>query len=401
MSTLIKIQGSEIASGQPVEWNIYDKDGVLLLRKGFVITSLTQMSLVVSRGYYHEPVVESPQPDGTVSLPPLHTDEEYAQPFVLKDWSKKDAAHYAVLSMEDAMDTLEPILQDIARMYPAPDLQGELMGLADALHKAVRLHLDICLASVFLSRVDTKNYRVRHAVDTAIITIIIALHLGFSRHEIARTTAAAFTMNIGMWFQQNRLAKRVEPLDEELTQVIFDHPLNSVILLRKAGITDPLWLEDVLTHHEKIDGSGYPLGMVGSDIPTGSQIIGLADRYTAMLAPRGNRDALLPSQALRILLFAEGDTIEARLSGILTKIVGIYPPGTFVRLRNKDIAVVMSVGRDGATPAVKSVLGANRKLLGVPVLRDSADEKYAITGTVNLQQDEIPFSVRKIWQIDE
>ena len=398
---MIKVKESDIISGQPLEWNIYDKDGVLLLRKGFVITSLTQMSLVVSRGYYHEPVVESPQPDGTVSLPPLHTDEEYAQPFVLKDWSKKDAAHYAVFSMEDAMDTLEPLLQDIARMHPAPDLQGELMSLADALHKAVRLHPDICLASVFLNQGDTKNYRVRHAVDTAIITIIIALHLGFSRHEIARTTAAAFTMNIGMWFQQNRLAKRVEPLDEELRQLIFDHPLNSVILLRKAGITDPLWLEDILTHHEKLDGSGYPLGVVGSDIPTGSQIIGIADRYTAMLSPRGHRDALVPSQALRILLFAEGDTIEARLSGILTKIVGIYPPGSFVRLKNKDIAIVMSVGRDGATPAVKSVLGANRKPLGIPVLRDSADEKYAITGTVNLQEDEIPFSVRKIWQIDE
>lgn len=294
------------------------------------------------------------------------------------------------------MRKLAPLLSSIIRGTSDKHLSQELLNVADALHRAVKLNRDACLISLFFARGRVeKNYRVRHVVDTAMISIILAISQEFSRREIARIAAAAFTMNLGMWSIQNRLATQSEPLDDADKTTLFEHPLKSVELLRKAGIQDAVWLEEVLCHHEKQDGSGYPLGLAGKDILPGAQIIGLADRYTALLVARGTRDSILPGQVLKLLLLAEGETIEPDLFGLLTKSIGLYPPGSFVKLVNGETAIVVNTGQQGK-PYATSVLDAQNNIMAIPIRRDTQDKHHAIVGGIAMQQDEIPFVVKRV-----
>jgi len=398
-----KIEDYDVSCNRALLWDALDDRGNLLLRKGTVPKTIAQINLLVRNGYYKgvptkppgtqehdENETELAEDESTLDL--QHLDER----FVLTGWNKKDAHRYAISSVEDAVKKLDPLLSNIIRGAPDKRLPQELLDVADALHRAVKLNTDACLVSLFFHRGRAeKNYRVRHVVDTAMIAIILAIKQGFSRRDIARIVAAAFTMNVGMWSVQNRLATQSEPLDDTDKKNISEHPLKSVELLKKAGIKDTTWHEEVLCHHEKQDGSGYPLGLAGNDILPGAQIIGLADRFTALLVTRGTRDSIPPGQALKLLLMTEGETIEADLFGLLTKSVGLYPPGCFVRLLNGETAIVVRTGQDGK-PYATSFLDVDNGSMAIPIQRDTAEKQYAILGPVTLQEDEIPLIVKKV-----
>ncbi len=415
-----KVLDDQVAVGEQLQWDIYDAQGVLLLRKGAIPQNIMQIDHLLSSGYYREQQ-PSNSSAGIVNAESIHANEplspdnesqdinnkdiaanqEYDQPFMLQGWKKSEAIRYVIVSIEDAIHKLEPLLQAIIHKEHCSGLDNDIFALADGLQEVVRLSQDTCLASIFFARHSTEQYPLRHSIDTALIAIAIALPLELSRREISRIAAAALTMNAGMLSLQYQLMSKMNPLSDTEKQFIFDHPMISVNLLKAAGITDPLWLDYVLCHHEKQNGSGYPFGMAGNDIPQGAQIICLADRYTAMISPKKYRDGLFPNIVLRQLLFDEGATIDVTHAGILTRIIGIYPPGVFVRLKNREVAVVVGTGRDGATPQVKSILAENNKPLGIPVARDTHDEKYTVVGAVHLQDNEIPFTIKKIWNIEE
>jgi HD-GYP domain-containing protein (c-di-GMP phosphodiesterase class II) len=215
--------------------------------------------------------------------------------------------------------------------------------------------------------------------------------------EAESIAAAALTMNIGMLRLQEDLQNRAEqPTDEERV-LIRRHPELSVSLLKEAGVTDPLWLAYVLSHHENVDGSGYPTGTASDSISVGAKIIAVADRYTAMIAPRKFRKAIHPTQALRNLLIDGGKTNDEKITAFFIKELGIYPPGCCVKLASGETAVVMFKGITATTPAVQAIKNQLGDALPYPENRNSGTERFAIKEGVLLEDKEIPFTMQQIW----
>jgi HD-GYP domain-containing protein (c-di-GMP phosphodiesterase class II) len=234
-------------------------------------------------------------------------------------------------------------------------------------------------------------------MDAAILSIMVARAMQIPAAESESIAAAALTMNIGMLCLQEDLQNRAEPPTDEERILIRKHPELSVTLLKEAGVTDPLWLAHVLSHHEHIDGSGYPAGMAGDNISDGAKIIAVADRYTAMIAPRKFRKAIHPTQALRSLLIDGGKTCDAKITAFFIKELGIYPPGCCVKLVNGEIAVVMFKGITATTPAVQAIKNQLGDALPYPENRNPGTERFAIKEGVLLEAKDIPFSMQQIW----
>ena len=168
-------------------------------------------------------------------------------------------------------------------------------------------------------------------------------------------------------------------------------------LLKEAGVTDQLWLAYVLNHHENVDGGGYPSGTAGDNISDGAKIIAVADRYTAMIAPRKFRKAIHPTQALRSLLMDGGKTCDAKITAVFIKELGIYPPGCCVKLASGETAVVMFKGVTATTPAIQAIKNKLGDALPYPENRNPGIERFAIKEGVLLEAKEIPFSMQQIW----
>ncbi len=123
-------------------------------------------------------------------------------------------------------------------------------------------------------------------------------------------------------------------------------------------------------HHERLDGSGYPLGLAGSEIPLGARIVALADAFTAMLRPRADRPAYLPKDALRELFVAGAAKFDPRLVQVLVKQLGVFPPGTVVKLANGEVGVCVRRTNDARKPVLRAVIDPGGQLYATPKRRD-------------------------------
>ncbi|OPX55288.1 HD domain-containing protein [Oceanospirillum multiglobuliferum] len=158
-------------------------------------------------------------------------------------------------------------------------------------------------------------------------------------------------------------------------------------LLKLAGIKNQTWLDVVLQHHEKLDGSGYPNGLKGSEILLEAKIVGLADIYSAMISSRPYRAALTPQKSLKQLFMQRGSFFDEALTNIFLSELGIYPPGASVSLANGEIGVVIKrKSQETSKPIVSSIKDRFGVRFMHPVMRDTGDKRYAIKADIPSSQ---------------
>jgi HD-GYP domain-containing protein (c-di-GMP phosphodiesterase class II) len=114
-----------------------------------------------------------------------------------------------------------------------------------------------------------------------------------------------------------------------------------------------------LQHHERWDGKGYPNHLAGTAIDIGARIVSVADAFEAMVSNKSYRNSLMGYQALKNLLADNGRRFDPDVIIAFTKIIGIYPIGSIVRLNDKSIARVTSIHTDAPLRPVVQLLVDN------------------------------------------
>ncbi|MDD5240929.1 MAG: HD domain-containing protein [Sulfuricella sp.] len=369
-----RIAMSNIRIGEPLPWNVYDEKGSLLLKKGYLVEHAHQVEALVERGLFVE-TSSSGFCRGT------------------DDPSKEQEAPSVLRLINLADNRLERLLFGL---NSEPDFPGTLLEVAKSVILATELNPDIAIACVLLNQ-QAGSYPVRHCVDTAVISILIARSMAIEPEEISMIAAAALTMNVGMLRQHAHLQGKQGALTKEEAEIIHRHPQESVRMLEEAGIHDPDWLSYVLCHHENEDGSGYPSGKKGEDIPKNARLIALADRYCACVSERKYRKSILPNVALREIFLEREKGIDPALAAHIIKEMGIYPPGTLVRLNNGEIGVVSQKGEAATTPIAHALVGPRGIPLSIPVKRDTSNEMFAIKEVLDADQANVRFSMQQVW----
>jgi HD-GYP domain-containing protein (c-di-GMP phosphodiesterase class II) len=145
------------------------------------------------------------------------------------------------------------------------------------------------------------------------------------------------------------------------------HPQLGADLLKQVGKAYPWLPEIVMQEHERINGSGYPKGLQGPQIHEFALVIGLADVLDAMLRSRATRKALLPHEAVRLLLSREKAGFPTRIFKSLLQQFSLFPVGTWVKLTSGEIGeVVRSNPRFPLRPAVKIIIDQSGQRLREP-----------------------------------
>ncbi len=139
-----------------------------------------------------------------------------------------------------------------------------------------------------------------HAATTMHYSVDVGRKLGLGADEIAAIKLGALFHDVGkIGVSESLLSKPAELTEDEWVEMRA-HPTIGASLLGNVPMLDRI-RPIVLAHHENFDGSGYPAGLKGSEIPLAAQIISVADSYDAMTSERPYRIALRPKQALREL----------------------------------------------------------------------------------------------------
>jgi HD-GYP domain-containing protein (c-di-GMP phosphodiesterase class II) len=213
------------------------------------------------------------------------------------------------------------------------------------------------------------GYSASHALVCAVLCHLMAAELKVSTPERNSLVHAALTMNIAMTAMQDDLASQVEKPSSVQTDMIRAHTTKGALMLVNLKVSDDLWLDVVTRHHdERTDGGAF------RTIPPATRlarILRIVDRYAAMISPRKSRTGRSTAESLRSLISSTKEQVDD-VGQALVRVVGMYPPGTYVRLESAAVAVVMRRTAHSSAPHVAIVVDEDGQPIARPQLHRTA-----------------------------
>ncbi len=169
------------------------------------------------------------------------------------------------------------------------------------------------MTSAFAKCVDSKDaYTNGHSFRVASYAAMLAKRLGKSREEIDTIYRIALLHDIGKISIPDRILNKPGRLNDEEYKIMKSHSIRGYEILKDITIAPELAL-GAACHHEKIDGSGYPAGLKGSEIPEVAQIIAVADTFDAMYSTRPYRKKMELGDAMKEIKKGSGTHFNPKI----------------------------------------------------------------------------------------
>lgn len=195
--------------------------------------------------------------------------------------------------------------------------------------------------SLLVRMQEKDDYTSSHALAGSIWALVFGRHLGLDRESLAAVGLGGLLLDVG----KTKLPEQLLNKSGELTDVerahINTHVELGLEIIRQSGNVDNRVLDMVATHHERYDGSGYPRGWKGNQIPIFGRIGGIVDSYAAMISDRSYAKAMSSYDSMREFKALSDKHFQAEMVEQFIQAIGIFPAGTLVELNTGEIGVVL------------------------------------------------------------
>jgi len=202
-------------------------------------------------------------------------------------------------------------------------------------------------ALISLARLkNADDYTYMHSVAVCALMVALGRQLELDDEQLHSAGIAGLIHDLGKAAMPLEVLNKPGKLTEQEFAIMKTHPVEGhrMLLEAPAGI-DPVALDVCLHHHEKVDGSGYPEGLVAAEISLFAKMGAVCDVYDAITSNRPYKAGWDPSDAVRKMAeWAEGH-FDQKVFQAFVKCLGIYPIGSLVRLESGKIAVVVEQSR--------------------------------------------------------
>jgi putative nucleotidyltransferase with HDIG domain len=232
---------------------------------------------------------------------------------------------------------------------------SEVKENVDALCESVSRNRDALTALIKLRHFD--DYTYTHSLNVSVLSISTGKALGLSDSDLKILGMGTMFHDLGKLRIPDQILNKPGKLTDDEFAVMRSHATMSAEILteQNLGVDDQV-IQVARSHHERIDGSGYPDQLMGGQIPPLATICGLSDVYDALTSDRVYHKGMLPHDALKFIYGLRGSHFQPDWVDRFIQSVGIYPPGSVVELNTGHLAVIMEVSnRSLLTPLVKVV----------------------------------------------
>jgi putative nucleotidyltransferase with HDIG domain len=287
-------------------------------------------------------------------------------------------------SYEGALECMESVEHDVLANRPlnanalqvvVSRLLGDFMNDRDAV-----------MGIVSIKNYD--EYLFHHSVNVAITSLLIASKLSLDEKVTKVVGIGGLLHDIGKLKVPRELLNKPGRLTENEWIVMRRHPIEGAQILMRNETFGELPVLAALEHHAGYDLTGYPT-IKGKLHPHAlARIVGIADFYEAMTSNRSYRPAQSVNQAVSALIDGTGTQFDPLLVKLLLNTIGVFPPGSIVRLRNGEAAVVVEPNEDNSfLPKVRIIRGSAALSPEGPIIDTSEDpSNYAVIGVADSQE---------------
>jgi putative nucleotidyltransferase with HDIG domain len=213
--------------------------------------------------------------------------------------------------------------------------------IVESSERLKKMNLDIVTSLV--NATETRDsYTTGHSMRVATYAVELARHLHWDDYEIEKLSIAALLHDIGKVGIPDAILLKPLPLNDMEYNIMQLHPDFSANIVAKVEN-----LQDIVPwvrfHHEYMDGSGYPYGLKGKDIPLGARVLAVADAFDAMTSDRPYRKALSLDQVEEILREGAGKQWDAEIVSLAIRYLDvIYERETMIKeSRLEDFRTMM------------------------------------------------------------
>ncbi len=188
----------------------------------------------------------------------------------------------------------------------------------------------------FLNSVQDKNpYMHSHPANVAFISFVIGKWLNLDYFKLGNLVCAGLLHDIGKAKIKDSLLNKAETLTLEEMEKMKSHPVIGYKILDRVNAFDSEVLQGVLFHHERMDGTGYPLGLKGEKINLFGRIIAIADTFDAITATKAYSKKNSPLKAVEEIQANSFNHLDPYICQIFVNNIIDYYIGSEIRLNNE------------------------------------------------------------------
>ncbi|GEN34767.1 MULTISPECIES: HD-GYP domain-containing protein [Aneurinibacillus] len=208
-----------------------------------------------------------------------------------------------------------------------------------------------------------------HIVNTGVLSLLIGGLMNFSDEDLYCLGMGAFLHDVGLREMPFLIGGGGQELSNYQKAQFAEHSRYGYYILKEMGMPEAV-ADIVLNHHERWDGSGYPHGKKGKDIPLGSRILAVVEEYDTMV----NMEGKLPKEALERLMEGKNVYFDGKIVDVFWNNIAVYPLGSLVSLSTGETGVVINVRKNsGIKPIVKVYFNRVNRPMKQPKVIDLAE----------------------------
>ena len=308
-----------LKEGMVLGRTIWNEAGHPLLKKGVVINERIILRLQQLHTHY------------------LYIDDEISKGIEVEDTVPVIVRNRALSTIKKSFQSLNGLSTTNAS-YVLDNQSKEIVSIVDELLLAVTGNDELLtvLADAYLF----DEYLYQHSFQVTLYSIAIARELGHSAEDLRLIAIGALLHDIGKIMVPKEIITKPGRLTHDEFDTMKMHTRYGFDVLRNLHSISLLVAHCAFQHHERIDGSGYPRGLVDFEIHPFAKIIGVADVFDAVTTNRVYREKMLPSQGLAIVEAGSGTIYDSRIVNALKKAVAHYPNGAILKLSDDRRGIV-------------------------------------------------------------
>lgn len=341
--------------------NLYDVNHKLLLRQGSMIREM-YIERIKALGYQG-----------------VYIDDDISKDIIVKDIISDELRMSAIKAIKDICIYAEK------KEHRRGSFEAKVANTKLLVSNIVEQILENKNAMINL--IDLKvydDYTFFHSVNVAVLSVLLGVEYGMSKSDLINVGLASILHDIGKIFVDKKILNKKEKLTMEELASIKEHAAYGYNYLKESYEMPASVYVAVLQHHERYDGTGYPMGKAGEDISIIGRIICISDVYDALSSERPYREALLPSEAMEYIMANGGIMFDLKLTRIFARKVAPFPIGTYVKLSNNLSGIVADNYEDACMrPKIKIILGSEGESIEpymMDLRSDRALRSVTITG---------------------
>ncbi|MFQ5989077.1 MAG: HD-GYP domain-containing protein [Candidatus Methylomirabilales bacterium] len=262
-----------------------------------------------------------------------------------------------------ALQTIRNVFQDV-RLGKVPSL-SEVQQAVEEIVGGILKGKHSLMALTMIKSYD--EYLFNHSVNVGTLAMALGESLELDGATLRELGLGGLLHDLGKIRVPEEVTKKPGKLTEDEWVLMKGHPDEGVRLLKEMGVTSKIALHVVREHHVRQDRTGYPTLASDEQVHPYSMLITVADSYDALTTVRPYQKGFEPNEAITLMKTLSGSSFDPSVLERFIEMLGIYPPGTAVRLTTTEIAVVTRPRpEDIARPWVRIVLDPEGNLVDGP-----------------------------------